>query len=47
MLEDGVELIKIKEMLGHAYINSTLVYLHLANATKGITSSVDKMGLVK
>lgn len=43
MLEDGVELIKIKELLGHSRINSTLVYLHLANATKGITSPADTM----
>lgn len=44
LLEDGVELIKIKELLGHTRINSTLVYLHLANTTKGITSPADKMG---
>ena len=43
MLEDGVELIKIKEMLGHGRINSTLIYLHLANATKGIKSPADTM----
>lgn len=42
--EDGVELIKIKELLGHTRINSTLVYLHLANTTKGITSPADIMG---
>jgi site-specific recombinase XerD len=44
MLEDGVDLIKIKEMLGHGRINSTLIYLHLANVTKGIKSPADTMG---
>lgn len=43
LLEDGVELIKLKELLGHTRINSTLVYLHLANTTKNIKSPADKM----
>lgn len=46
MLEDGVELLKIKEMLGHYRINSTLIYLHLANAAKGVTSPADTMPVV-
>ena len=41
MLEDGVDIMKIKEMLGHNSINSTTVYLHLVNSTKGITSPAD------
>lgn len=45
LLEDGVELIKIKELLGHYRINSTMVYLHLANTTKGIMSPADMMVL--
>ena len=45
MIEDGVDLMKVKEMLGHARLHSTTVYVHLANtATKGITSPADKMG---
>lgn len=44
MLEDGVDLMKIKEMLGHFRLSSTMVYLHLVNATKGITSPADTMG---
>ena len=45
MLEDGVELMKIKEMLGHSRIQSTTIYLHLANtATKGIKSPADSLG---
>lgn len=43
LLEDGVELIRIKELLGHHGISSTMVYLHLANTTKGLTSPADKM----
>ena len=45
MLEDGVDLMKIKEMLGHFCLSSTMVYLHLVNATKGITSPADTMGM--
>ena len=44
LIEDGADLIKVKEMLGHLRINSTLVYAHIANAAKGITSPADKMG---
>jgi site-specific recombinase XerD len=30
MLEKGVSILVIKEMLGHAHINTTMIYLHLA-----------------
>lgn len=43
LLEDGVELIKIKELLGHYCISSTMIYLHLSNTTKDIVSPADKM----
>ena len=43
LLEDGVELINIKELLGHHRISSTMVYLHLSNTTKGIVSPADMM----
>jgi len=43
MLEDGAELFKIKELLGHYRLSSTMVYLHLANATKGVISPADTM----
>ena len=43
LYEDGVDLIKIKELLGHARIHSTTLYVHLANAAKGITSPADTM----
>lgn len=43
LLEDGAEILKIKELLGHSSINTTLIYLHLVNATVGVTSPADKM----
>lgn len=41
LLENGVSLFHIKELLGHARISSTTIYLHLANTTAGIQSPVD------
>lgn len=41
--EDGVDIFKIKELLGHSRISSTMVYLHLVNTTKGISSPADTM----
>lgn len=43
MLEDGVDIFKIKELLGHSRINSTMVYLRLVGVTAGITSPADNM----
>ena len=42
LLEDGASLLQIKELLGHASIQSTTVYLHLANVTSGIKSPLDR-----
>jgi len=30
LLEQGVNILTIKELLGHAHINTTMIYLHLA-----------------
>jgi len=43
MLEDGVDIFRIKELLGHYRINSTMVSLRLVNTTKGLTSPADAM----
>lgn len=43
LLEDGATLLQIKELLGHASLHSTTVYLHLANLTGGIRSPLDAL----
>jgi len=42
LLEDGASIFQIKELLGHASLNSTAVYLHLANTTDGVVSPADR-----
>ena len=42
LLEDGATILQIKELLGHVRLNSTQVYLHLANTTAGLTSPADR-----
>jgi len=41
LLEDGATLLQIKELLGHSSIQSTTIYLHLANVTLDIKSPLD------
>jgi integrase/recombinase XerD len=44
LLENGVDLFSIKEQLGHARIETTLVYLHIAQFTpKGVKSPLDDL----
>lgn len=45
LLEDGATLLPIKELLGHASLHSTTVYLHLANLTGGIRSPLDALSV--
>jgi len=45
LLEDGYSLLQIKELLGHYSIQSTTIYLHLANTTRGIISPADHINL--
>ena len=42
LLEDGASIFQIKELLGHAGLNSTAVYLHLADTTAGVVSPADR-----
>jgi site-specific recombinase XerD len=42
MLEDGTPLLTLKELLGHASLSSTMVYLHLVNVSKGLKCPIDK-----
>jgi len=41
LLENGTSLVDIKELLGHASLSTTTVYLHLANITDRVVSPLD------
>lgn len=43
LVESGVELHKVKELMGHSSISTTMVYIHLANTTGGVTSPIDML----
>jgi len=42
MLEDGTPLLTLKELLGHASLSSTMVYLHLINVSRELQCPIDK-----
>ena len=42
MLEDGTPLLILRELLGHASLSSTMVYLHLANVSEGLVCPIDE-----
>ena len=44
LLEDGATLLQIKELLSHASIQSTTVYLHVASGTSDLVSPLDRWG---
>lgn len=44
LLEDGVDILTIKELMGHAYISTTMIYLHVAQVkSKNKCSPLDKL----
>jgi integrase/recombinase XerD len=44
LLEEGLDIVSIKELLGHAYIETTMVYLHVAKAGRQAPfSPLDKL----
>ena len=43
LLESGVEVCQIKELLGHTFIQTTAFYLHLSKLNESITSPLDTL----
>ena len=44
LLEQGLDIVSIKELLGHAHIDTTMVYLHVAKAGRQVPfSPLDKL----
>ena len=43
LVEEGVLLVQVKELLGHSCIRSTMTYVHVANNMQRIESPLDKL----
>ena len=43
LMESGVEIYRVKELLGHSFIQTTSFYLHLCNTGKTIQSPLDTL----
>ena len=43
LLESGVEVCQIKELLGHTFIQTTAFYLHLSNINQAVQSPLDSL----
>ena len=42
LVEEGIPLVQVKELLGHSYIRSTMTYVHVANNMQKVDSPLDK-----
>lgn len=43
LVEEGVQLVQVKELLGHSCIRSTMTYIHIANNMQKVESPLDKL----
>jgi site-specific recombinase XerD len=43
LLESGVDVCQVKELLGHTFLQTTTFYLHLSNMNQSITSPLDAL----
>lgn len=41
LIEEGVPLVQVKELLGHSCIRSTMTYVHVANNMQKVKSPLD------
>ena len=41
LVEEGVPLVQVKELLGHSCIRSTMTYVHVANNMQKVKSPLD------
>ena len=41
LVEEGVPLVQVKELLGHSCIRSTMTYIHIANNNQKVKSPLD------
>ena len=41
LVEEGVPLVQVKELLGHSCIRSTMTYVHVANNNQKVKSPLD------
>ena len=43
LVEEGVSLVQVKELLGHSCIRSTMTYVHVANNMQRVQSPLDML----